>query len=147
MEVATHYSVDGLTLTQIVEASSDTVYPVVADPWLGVDLISSFKWWTHSGKPAISVSVTPMMAAVNTAVAGNAGWTEIRAKVKAKSASKSTEMNKATYKQQWYCHAAGKTLIGVGGWLGIDKKPTWDLEGSRGTVSDPVKLVSSRCNW
>jgi hypothetical protein len=145
--VKTHYTMHGNTITQHIGVTKDSAFPVVADPWLGVDLLSKFKWWTYEGKPAISVSVTPMMAAINSHDADWAGWSELLNKVTRSSKSKGTELRKVTYRQQWLCHAWGKALIGVGGWLRVDKKPTWDLESSRGTSKDPVKAVSSKCSW
>lgn len=38
-EVATYYTVQGNILTQHVEVDADTSFPVVADPWLGIDLV------------------------------------------------------------------------------------------------------------
>ncbi len=148
VHLPTSYNVEGTYFTQTVVFSKDTVFPVVADPWLGVDLISSHKWYTASGKPAISVAVTPMMGAVNEFVAATVGWDELKTKVKAKSSSKYTELTThGTYNDQWFCHSAGKTLIGVAGWLGIDKRPTWDLEGFRRRVSSPDDYISKHCNW
>jgi hypothetical protein len=43
--VRTHYEVTGTTLVQIVEHSRPGIaYPVTADPYLGIDLISSAHW-------------------------------------------------------------------------------------------------------
>lgn len=42
--VETSYSVDGNTLTQHVSATADTVFPVVADPWWGINYIDHTEW-------------------------------------------------------------------------------------------------------
>jgi len=43
--VKTHYQLNGSVLTQTVEHQAPGVaYPVLADPWLGVDLIDHFQW-------------------------------------------------------------------------------------------------------
>ncbi|UXM92853.1 DUF2599 domain-containing protein [Paenarthrobacter sp. JL.01a] len=44
-DVSTHYEVTGTTLVQVVDHSSANIaYPVTADPYLGIDLISSAYW-------------------------------------------------------------------------------------------------------
>ncbi|AAT88280.1 hypothetical protein Lxx02310 [Leifsonia xyli subsp. xyli str. CTCB07] len=68
--VYTHYEIRGDTLVQVVEHDRPNVtYPVVADPWLGVNLINHW-WWTGSGNSrAVHIDVTPMMGVVTEAIA------------------------------------------------------------------------------
>ena len=52
--VPTHYVLEGNTLTQIVEHTSDFQYPVVADPWLGNALISTTWVTSYTGYWAVN---------------------------------------------------------------------------------------------
>lgn len=132
--VPTHYEVRGSTLVQVVEHDrAGTRYPVVADPWLGVNLISNW-WWTGSGNSrAVHIAVTPMMGVVNEAIAMQFGWEEASSRI-------GPEIRKATYEQQFKCHALGKVAI-------FFDPGNWDLEVRRGTTNDFARLVSSHCNW
>ena len=132
--VATHYEVRGETLVQVVEHSRSNVqYPVVADPWLGVNLISRW-WWTGSGNSrAVHIAVTPMMGVVSEVIATQFGWDEASSRIGA-------EIRKATYEQQFKCHALGKVVI-------FFDPGNWDLEVWRGTVPDFVRMIYSHCNW
>ncbi|USR79688.1 hypothetical protein [Arcanobacterium pinnipediorum] len=50
MEVPTYYTIEGNAVIQHVEhRGADVTYPVVADPWLGFDLISTARW-EHRGE-------------------------------------------------------------------------------------------------
>lgn len=145
--VNTWYEVNGDQITQVVEHDGMNSYPIVADPFMGIDMISSFKWVKSSQGYTISVAVTPWMGTVSEAIAGGYGWDELKTKVKKKSVTEFNRLNTVTMNQQWLCHAAGKLLIGVAGWLGVDKRPTWDLENWRKANPGYVKAVKSQCNW
>lgn len=41
--VPTRYELEGATLTQVVEHSPEFSYPIVADPWMGIQLFRSWK--------------------------------------------------------------------------------------------------------
>lgn len=58
--VPTHFEVDTNRLVQVVDLTSAPVaYPVVADPWLFINLISSAKWVTVSKwSPTLAVFPT-----------------------------------------------------------------------------------------
>ena len=143
--VSTSYQIEGNTVTQIVEHGPDSAYPVVADPWLGIDLISRFVWKTTN---TISVHVTPWMGTVTSGVAGSAGWDELKSKVRANSNSRFNELLRTqTYQQQWSCHATGKVAIWAGQVTGMDKNSTWDLEGYRSVNGNFASQVWTRCNW
>jgi hypothetical protein len=132
--VATHYEVRAETLVQVVEHRGSTVqYPVVADPWLGVNLISHW-WWTGAGSSrAVHIAVTPMMGVVTEAIAAQFGWDEASSGI-------GSEIRKATYEQQFKCHALGKVAI-------FFDPGNWDLEVKRGTVANFARMVTSHCNW
>lgn len=142
--VPTAYRIDGNTVTQVIQHGSNFTYPVVADPWLGVDLINYFVWKTSN---TISVHVTPWMGTVSTGVAGSSGWDELKSKVRASSNGRFNELLKSTYYQQWYCHSLGKVAIFLGQVTGMDKNSSWDLEGYRSTNSNFATWVYKRCNW
>ena len=56
--IPTHYEIRGNTIVQVVEhLTSNVSYPVVADPWLGFDLISSASW--ASSAPGWTLKVVP----------------------------------------------------------------------------------------
>ncbi len=147
--VPTHYEVRGNALTQVVSHTNveEITYPIVADPLFSFDLIKSFKW-VKSGKGyTISVAVTPAMGFASVSGARLSGWNELKKKVKSKEPKTLSRLNKGAMQLQWECHAYGKIAIGIGGWTGIDKKPTWDLETWRPTVINPAKMVIKKCNW
>jgi Protein of unknown function (DUF2599) len=75
----TDYQVQGNTLFQRVDTQSGAVaYPVVADPWLGVDLIDHTTWndalWSYS--PTLMVFPTIFGRYLSSALALNAAWSE-----------------------------------------------------------------------
>lgn len=57
-DVVTHYDVHDSTVIQLVDADADAVYPIVADPWLGVDLIANARWDKRDGGWTMFVSPT-----------------------------------------------------------------------------------------
>jgi len=142
--VPTHYEISGSTLTQVVNHDAAFAYPVVADPWMGIALIKSFRW-VNTKK--ISVAVTSWMGTVTPGVAATAGWDELRTKVRASSNSRYNELMRTTYYQQWGCHANGKALIWLATIVGMDKNPTWDLEGTRPTNANWISQAWKLCNW
>ncbi|WP_157365809.1 hypothetical protein [Arthrobacter sp. Leaf234] len=142
--VQTSYSISGSTLTQTVLHSEQDSYPVVADPWLGVDLISYHRWPTTQ---SISVHVTPWMGTVSSGVAGSAGWDELKTKVRAGGVGRYNELMRTTYYDQWSCHSVGKVAIFAGQVTGMDKNSSWDLEGTRAPNGNFATWVSRRCNW
>ena len=140
-DVPTRYSIDGTTLTQIVDLDSSAInFPVVADPWLGVDLISSFTWYSkYSSYEKIKIAVTPMMGFLDSSNAGWAGWSELKTKA-------GSRVNTTTYFQQFDCHAWGKAAI----YFEPPPSNTWDLERSRRALSPGTEwntYVSTLCNW
>ncbi len=60
VSVPTHFELSGSTLTQVVDhQNKDFAYPVVADPWLGFNLIDHTTWTSDSPySPTLSVYPT-----------------------------------------------------------------------------------------
>ncbi len=146
-EVPTHYEIDGDTLTQVVDhRSSPVAYPVVADPWMGIQLFTNFKRDTYSGDYRYSATVTGLGALVlsggggvggyiaGQAVFNGAGWDEWKAMWPAIT-------NKATLQHQYNCHVAA-------GSLGLPFTGDYNLERFRANRSNwPAGVASHRCNW
>lgn len=151
--INTHFEIQGSRLTQVVEHRTAGVsYPVVADPTVSGHLIPKYKWVKDGTGWKISVAVTAAMGWALSSAAGIDGWSELTKAVKKNSAAEYNRLNTATMQHQWICHAIGKAAIGIGGWLGIDKSPTWDLETYRRPLSGDIwavagTMVGSRCNW
>jgi hypothetical protein len=143
LSVKTSYKVNGSTLTQAVEHRvPGVVYPVVADPWAGIDLISYFQWTGAGDSWAIHVHVTPMAGILwasgpqGPLNLNNAGWAELVSKA-------GSYVNRATFGQQFLCHAYyAPSASGIFG-----GNTTWDLEHSRGTTSNPLAVWDHQCNW
>ena len=132
--VDTYYEVRGTELVQIVEHNVEGIaYPVVADPYLGQSLFRS-----AGGTTNISLSKSSFGHAIHVAPGGQAiflreGWAEAVSR-------KNVLRTKATYKNQYDCHAIGGLFNFAG--------PTWDLEGYRTARSDwAAGVVQHRCNW
>lgn len=143
--VPTRYELTDSGFEQIVEhRQAGVVYPVAADPWLGINLIDRWRW---SGGN-IEVHVTPWMGAVGSGVAATAGWSELISRQRPH--YRNVLNGRATYSAQWVCHAAGKLVIGFLGATGLDPRPAWGLEGYRAAVpsySNPAHYVTRNCNW
>jgi hypothetical protein len=143
LSVKTSYAVNGSTLTQTVEHRvAGVAYPVVADPWAGVDLISYFQWTGGGDTWAIHVHVTPMAGILwASGPAGplnlyDAGWAELVSKA-------GSYVNRMTFSQQFLCHAYyAPSASGIFG-----GNTTWDLEHSRGTTANPLAVWDHQCNW
>jgi len=142
----THYEVAGMTITQVVEHSSAASYPVVADPWLGIQLfgpITRGSWrndYTYNGAVTAAGSVVLSGGGgVGGYLAGGAvfranGWDEWKARWPAVT-------NKATLKQQFDCHVAA-------GSAGLFFTGPYNLERAQSNRSDwAAGVVSHRCNW
>ncbi|MFJ6455338.1 hypothetical protein [Paenarthrobacter sp. NPDC091669] len=135
-KVETHYEVEGSLLRQVVNHTSlELKYPVVADPYLGVDLFSA-TWWTGSGSSLVAhLNTTPMMG-----VAWSAGQAFIASWPEAVTKMGPTIQNENLY-QQFSCHANGAPFASSGG------SPSWDLENYRGTTWNYNHYWIHGCNW
>lgn len=121
VEVPTRYEVSGSTLVQVVEHSSAYAYPITADPWFGIALISKAVWaknlWQYS--PTLQVYPTwygRIWGAPN--VARWAAWSETLSKTPR---SGWPNPATATMENQFYCH-----FDFVRAWE--PNKPYWGLD-------------------
>ncbi|WP_153303486.1 hypothetical protein [Plantibacter flavus] len=146
--VSTWYEVSGNTLTQVVDHSAETAYPVVADPWAGITLFQNFKRDSYKGDYRYSAWVTPLGAVVlsggggvggyiaGQAVFNGAGWDEWKSRFGATAMT-----NKATLKHQYNCHVAASVY-------GLPFTQDYNLERFRTNRSNwPAGVVTHRCNW
>lgn len=124
--VPTHYYLDGTTVVQVVDLEGVTAFPVVADPWLGIALISKVvRVWTSSG---YTYQVTPTAyGRVATELALWATWTE--------SVSKGVP-NRQNLQEQLICHPMSYVAR---------IKSTWNLDTWRPTVG-LAKTIAAKCN-
>jgi hypothetical protein len=154
--IPTHYVVEGNVLTQVVEHRSNGYeYPLTADPWLGIDLIDRIeRAYLAPSAYRVKVHVTPWVGTLYAVPYGNAysimtsaGWSEVLTKLQSTfSLQMRTYISeRPQYRDQFDCHAFGAPL----GFLlqGVDKSPSWDLEGTRSPNRDVLDWVSSKCNW
>lgn len=94
--VQTHYELDGSTLKQVVETDTDTSFPVVADPYLGVKMVKKVKWTKRAGGKTLVVTPTAGSRALGGGyLPGKYGWKEVSKLGK----TKSTQL-----KWQYICH-------------------------------------------
>lgn len=143
--VPTSFRVEGNTLVQHVDHGKASAYPVVADPWLGINLFQGLSTSTQSGDIRYNFSRTSWGVSVHTglaqgggagglaagiAIMQSAGWDELRTPWPAIT-------NKATLRQQYDCHVVGGYFEGQ-----------WNLERFRANFSNwlPTSL-SHQCNW
>ncbi len=161
--IPTHFEFSGGKLYQFVDFHPEqNVFPIIADPYLWIDLISDVNIYNLPNSKKLKVAVTPWLGTLvacsvplcipygpGVVIAQNFGWQEVLDKVQAKYGlnMKTYIQSRPTFKDQWDCHAAGAPLIYIGTELGVDKNPTWDLEGSRPANRDVVTWFNKKCNW
>jgi hypothetical protein len=128
--IPTHFEANGQTLVQVVqlhEAESPVEFPIVADPWMGIDLYSSvYVTFVPSG---YVVNATP--STWGKTWVGPATWGAHVSEVK----SKAGRWN-ASIENQLLCHLLGFPL----------SLPTYNLESWRPNVHYATSLVKYRCN-
>lgn len=126
--VPTRYELDGLTLTQVVDHSSRSVtYPIVADPWLGIDLIEKTSW----DKDTLRVFPT-LWGRISDINAEYFGWKEVLAK------TPGTREDSSSMRDQFYCHF---DVVRVANPF----KESWNLDLYRINVPYPT-MILRRCN-
>ena len=88
--VPTDYRIDGSTLVQTVYPGDEHAYPIVADPWLGKNVIQSTSVIQRSSGPAVSVVPTTWGRAValNHGITRVSVYNAFRSEYKARVASK-----------------------------------------------------------
>lgn len=130
--VPTRYTIEGNVVVQHVEhRGSGVTYPVVADPWLGLDLISKATWEHRSKGWTLKVSPTGWARANAPGyLVGVAGWEELYSKYK----NKGLNTNLGGMRDQYICHQQF-----------VFWKATWNLDEWRPDVSY-AQTVNSKCN-
>ena len=138
--VSTHYEIEGFDLVQVIDHSPSDAYPIVADPWLGIDLFSSTWYGTYNGQLTVNMRKSAWGNAMHSPGAGNvifatAGWDELRTK-------RPRVTEKPTLRQQYDCHNAGGYFNFAG---------DWNLEKARPDRDPRYTWVNGvafhRCNW
>jgi hypothetical protein len=126
--VPTHYELDGTLLTQVVTPTAGTSYPVVADPYMGSNVIDHVKWVSRDKRgKTLFVYPTPWgraMAGLDSA--NRAGWAEV--------VKKAPSANTTNMWWQYECHS-------YFAWW----KASWNLDSfvRRSSYNDSVKHL---CN-
>lgn len=117
--VATRYRVEGNAIVQEVDhTAGDYSYPIVADPWMGNTLISSWRWETTT-----RILVTPTQYSRGWAgnfwwiEVGNAGYAELRSK---QPYSYLRDRLNKSGQHQYVCHVGYAPF-----------KATWNLETNK----------------
>lgn len=138
-DVPTHFEVDGETLTQVVDhTDGNYAYPIVADPWVGINLFDTVVRHNYSGWYKISAALSAWGRTIHTsgylgtsgiAIMQTAGWSEVK--------SRQPSVNTTSMLQQYLCHTIG----------GLFEWDTWDFESNRPANANFAQWVGSRCNW
>lgn len=141
--VATHFQIDGQSVTQVVQPNSETQYPIVADPWLGKALVSKAVWRYKSASRGYTLEVYPTLwgrvGAYPTAAGlvpygllRSAFWNEVKAK------APGTREDTSSMRDQLYCHIDAVRFR-------EPNKPSWNLDTWRPRVSYAT-MLARRCN-
>jgi hypothetical protein len=133
----TRYEVRGASVVQVVDHSG-AAYPVVADPYLGINLISSASWVLRS-PDGWTLQVAPTGWARIQAggyVPGVAGWNELYSRYK--KVGRGIKVNLDGMRDQWICHQQVVALR-------APNRATWNLDEWRPNVSY-AQTVNSFCN-
>lgn len=103
--VATEYLIEGTTITQVIHPTEDTIFPVVADPYVGWTWLTSYNWET-----SVRVQVEPSALFRAACIPGQAVcwntastwlWNELR---DVQNATNRAKLGTSEYNQLW-CHA------------------------------------------
>lgn len=130
--IPTHYTLAQGKLVQVVDhRASGVVYPVVADPYLGFNMISSATWVWHTEGWTFQVSPTGWARGFGGAyLAGVYGWDELYARYR--NAGLNTNLD--GMRDQHICHQQFAFL-----------KSTWNLDEWRPNYSYAA-TVNAKCN-
>ncbi len=134
--VATTYQVQGNTVVQQVQTEESTSYPVVADPYLWIDLISSASWSYHSGYGWTLAVIPTGWARANAGgyLIGTYDWNELYSKYR--NYGLNTNLN--GMRDQLICH---QQIVA----LRAPNKPSWNLDEWRPDVGY-LQTVNASCN-
>jgi hypothetical protein len=136
--VPTHFEVDGDTLVQVVDHTSQNyTYPITADPYAGQMLFQWANIDNYNGDKRVNLQPTNYGRGVVPWVMTGAGWSEAVGWAQPYPIGP-TLTSKATLRQQFDCHAFGNAFAGV-----------WNLERFRRdrTVVWTNGVAVHRCNW
>lgn len=150
--VETHYSVSGTKVKQTVKhQTGNFAYPLVSDPWLGINLFSSIRlgqpmnnqpvvdldlsswgWAVYSGLAQGGFIVSPI---IGQGILNTAGWDEAWGKGGLIRAA----LDKPSQREQFSCHALGALFAGQ-----------WNLEKFRLNRTNGnwgAGVAFHHCNW
>ncbi|MDQ4500770.1 DUF2599 domain-containing protein [Sinomonas sp. ASV322] len=138
-DLPTKYTFSGSQITQIVDLTGRNIhFPVVADPYIGVDLIASASWAQSTDGWRLEVTPTQWARAnaysTMSYMIGVIGWDELFSKYR--NAGLNTNLN--GMRDQYICH---QVFVGVR----YPNKPTWNLDEWRPDVGW-WETVSTQCN-
>ena len=117
LPVQTNFSIYGLTLVQTVAFDQDSEFPIVADPWFGLDMIDQAYWsqlWQYS--PTLRVFPTLFGRIADSSLQEEA-WSETISKTLAYR----SRMTSKSLKVQFDCHWIAVRLYSP-------NKPSWNLD-------------------
>lgn len=133
--VATHYELDGSTLTQVIAHDKSSAYPVVADPWAGQNLLSWAGVSYYSNYYAVDAQATSWGRTWNGLATHAAHVDELKYKLGGNAWRVDT--NNGTIREQFLCHVAGNLF----------EQGTYNMESFRPSVYWPNQLNPvTRCN-
>lgn len=138
-EVETWYEIEDSTLVQTVEHSDADAYPIVADPYLGINLFGHVYTDWYNGAMRVNANLSPYgwsqyVRPSGRVILNTYGYNEVLSR----GADVRTAMNKLSMTQQFQCHALGALAAGQ-----------WGLEKFRPnrTVSWTYGVGVHHCNW
>lgn len=149
VSLPTSYRLDGANLIQQVLFDESTAYPVVADPWLGLNLFSSItvdsynlqprvnldlSWWGRAVYSGAAQGGGVVGLAAGQAILNTAGWGEAWDR----NSTVRSALDKPSQRQQFECHALGALFAGQ-----------WNLEKFRPnrTAHWSYGVAIHHCNW
>lgn len=134
--VATHYELRRDVVVQVV-AHHGAAYPVVADPWVFIDLIKDATWELEQGGWTLHVTPTTWARAqAGGYLPGAAGWNELYSKYK--DVGRGIRSNLNGMRDQYICH---QVFVAIR----YPNKPTWNLDEWRPDVGY-LNTVNASCN-
>ncbi len=142
-DVLTSYEIrDGALVQKVDHQLQDVQYPVVADPYLFIDLVKSANWVEHDEGWTLEVVPTGWARAHSFSrpsisyLVGSLGWDELYDKYKDE--GRGIKTNLGGMRDQWICH---QQLVGVR----APRKETWNLDEWRPDVGY-IETVNTQCN-
>jgi hypothetical protein len=148
--VPTRFEVNGDSVTQVIEHDATFEYPIVADPWLNINLFEVIMMDDERNQPRVNLTLSTWGWAVYTGVAqggglgavaagqailDTAGWDDATSYAIIRDAL----WAKPTMRQQFSCHALG--AIAAGEW----NLESWRLNRINGDWG--VGVYYHHCNW